>query len=77
MALLGGLAVPLHRLGVILRHALAVGVHETQAGLRRGMALLGQRTKFPQGSREITALQRCHPDLEVHRLGRHEQDENE
>ena len=41
VALLGGEAVPPHRLGVVLGHALAVGVHDPEVELRGGVTLLG------------------------------------
>ena len=41
MILLGGLAIPLHRLRLILRHALAIGVADAQIELSRRIILLG------------------------------------
>ena len=41
LTLLGAEAVPPHRLGVVLGHALAVGVHEPENELRGGVTLLG------------------------------------
>ena len=46
MTLLGGAAVPLHRLGMVLRYALALGVHEAEIELGAGIALLSQRAPF-------------------------------
>ncbi len=39
--LLGGLAVPLDRLGIVLCNAQALGIHGTEVGLGLGYALLG------------------------------------
>ncbi len=41
IALFGSAAIPLHCLGIVLRHALADGVHDAEVVLRGGMALLG------------------------------------
>ena len=41
MALLGCQAVQLNRLGVVLRHAAAVLIHDAEAALRAGVALVG------------------------------------
>ena len=40
-ALFGGQPVPAHGLAVVLRDALASGIHELQDELRCGVALLG------------------------------------
>ncbi len=42
-ALFGRLAVPLHRLGIVLLHAVAVRVAEAKVELRDGVALLSKR----------------------------------
>jgi hypothetical protein len=54
--LLGGLAVPDHGLRVVLRHALAVGVHHAEAELREGVPLLGQWTQNLQFRRVVAFL---------------------
>ena len=41
ISLLGGEAIPAHRLGVVLGDTLAVVVHEPEIGLRNGDSLLG------------------------------------
>jgi hypothetical protein len=41
MALLGCQAIPPHRLGTVLRHAITVVVHAAEAVLGTGIALLG------------------------------------
>ena len=41
VTLLGGLAVPPHGLGIVLRHARAVGVPDAEGPLGFGVALLG------------------------------------
>ena len=41
MALLGSQPVPAHRFGIVLEDALAVGVHDPEAELGAGVALLG------------------------------------
>ena len=41
VTLLGAEAVPPHRLGVVLGHARAVGVHDPEVELRGGVTLLG------------------------------------
>ena len=41
MALLGGLAEPLHRLGIVLRDTTALQVHEPEIVPSAGIALLG------------------------------------
>ena len=41
MPLIGGQAVPAHRLGVIFRHTLAVVVHQTEEVLGVGVPLIG------------------------------------
>ena len=41
VALIGGEAIPLQGLGVVLRHALAIVVHEAEIVLRAGVALVG------------------------------------
>ena len=45
MPLLGGKAVPLDRFSVVLRHASAVGVPETQADLGERVPLLGGKAE--------------------------------
>ena len=51
--------------------------HTAQNHLRPGVTLLGQRTQFAQGSREITSLICPYPCQEVRRMNRHEQGDNE
>ena len=55
-ALLGGLEIPDDGMRVVLRHALALEVHEAEAELRGGVPLLGQRTAEPQRRDVVTAL---------------------
>ena len=50
------LAEPDDGLPVILRHALALGVHAAEGRLRFGEALLCQRTKQPHRGRVVPAL---------------------
>ena len=45
MSLFGGETMPLCRLGVILRSALAIGVRQTKKILRAGMPLFGGEAK--------------------------------
>ena len=47
VTLLGSEAVPPHRLGVVLGHTLAVGVHDPEIGLRGGVTLLGSEAVPP------------------------------
>ena len=51
MILTGGLAPPLHRLGVVLRHADALAVYEAEHVLGAGVALLGKWSKLAQRRR--------------------------
>jgi hypothetical protein len=39
--LLGGKSIPLGGLGVVLRHALATGIHKAEVGLGLSVTLLG------------------------------------
>jgi hypothetical protein len=48
--------MPLHGLGVILRHTLACLKHGPESELSRGLTLLGQGTQQPQGRRLVAAL---------------------
>ena len=43
--LVGGLAIPLHSLGVVLRYTLSVGVHDTEVVLRLSVPLIGGPAK--------------------------------
>jgi|TARA_B100000315_G_scaffold111695_1_gene102451 hypothetical protein len=52
--------VPLHCLRIILRHALAVVIHEAKHGLGFGIPLLGKRPEFMQGSDVVTGLMCLH-----------------
>ena len=45
VALLGALAVPLHRLGIVFRYAYAEAVHDIQGTLRRGISLFAGQEK--------------------------------
>ena len=45
VALLDGLAVPLYRRGVVLRHAPPIRIHETEVVLSIGIALRGSLAK--------------------------------
>lgn len=54
-ALLGGPAKPLHRLDVVLRDAIAPGIHVPKSGLSLGVALLSKRTKEAELGRIITS----------------------
>ena len=47
--LLGGLAVPLRRLRIVLGHAFALGIHDAEVELGPGIPLLGKRPEFTQG----------------------------
>ena len=42
VTLLGGLAIPLHRLSIVFRHALAIVVHGAQVELRMDVTLLSR-----------------------------------
>jgi hypothetical protein len=58
-ALIGGLAVPLRRLGVVLRHAQAGAIHNAKVVLGvgdSGVPLIGKRTIKPQRSREVASV---------------------
>ena len=72
VALLGGEAVPPHRLGVVLGHALAVGVHESEIELRGGVALLGVVLESSKGGGIVAShicLYRCIEPLCCRRKG--------
>ncbi len=55
-ALLSGHAEPLYRLGIALRHAAAIAVHDAKAELRQGIALFGKRSPEFQSARILAAL---------------------
>src|SRR5207302_2760779 len=57
VALLRGAAVPHRRFGIILRDAASGLKHETEIGLRRGNALLGQRNEYPGGRHVVLAVE--------------------
>src|SRR6266436_9590043 len=63
MALLGGLAEPLQRLHVILRHTLPGGVHDADVVLAVGKTLLGGLAEPRQRLRVIL---RYAPAVKVH-----------
>ncbi len=65
MALLGGLSIPLHRLGVVLRDALANAVREAEFVLGPCMALLGERESFLQGRDVVAPLKGSHTFVET------------
>ena len=76
VALLGGEAVPPHRLGVVLGHALAVVVvvHEPEVGLRGGVVLLGVVLESSKGGgivASLICLYRCIERLCCRRKGTH------
>src|SRR2546427_748291 len=50
IALLGSLAIPLHGLGIVTRHAPAIRIHQPQLGLGWRIALL-RRLLIPLGRR--------------------------
>ena len=59
-------------LNIVLRHALAVKVHDTEVVLGDGVALLGQRAPFTQCRRIVASLGRFLSSLNVlrhHRRG--------
>jgi len=41
LTLVGGEAIPLQRLGVVLRHAVGLVVHDAEIVLRAGVSLVG------------------------------------
>ena len=45
MALLGGFAIPIYRLGVVLDHSLPIIIAKTEKALRIGIASLGEALK--------------------------------
>ena len=49
-------AVPPHRLGVVLGHTLAAGVHEPEVELRGGVALLGVVLESSKGGSIVASL---------------------
>src|SRR5207302_4073600 len=49
MTLVGRAAEPLDRLDIILRHAVPVGVQESQERLRSRVAVLRERLQLPEG----------------------------
>lgn len=49
IALFGGAAKPFHRLVIVPRHTAPVGIAQAHERLGAGIALLGQRTRQPQG----------------------------
>ena len=55
VSLLGGAAIPLRRLGSILRNALAVAIHDPEAKLSLGVSLFGKVPKTKQGRCVIAA----------------------
>jgi len=59
MTILGGLAIPFGRFGIVLWNALAVGVYYTEVVLRFSITPLGKRKLLPIGSRVITSSIRC------------------
>ena len=75
-ALLRGLAVPPHRLSVVLRYAFAGKVHVAEHELSRLHALRSQRSKFTQRHRIVSLLVRRHA-LVVTRPRRRGHEDNE
>ena len=76
--LLGGLAKPLHSLGIVLRHAPAVVVHGTEVGLGDGVTLLGVKAEPSHGCGIVAAFIRCHGFIKClrrrdRRAGQHSQ----
>src|SRR2546423_1048279 len=65
VTLLGGFAIPLCRLGQVLRHALAARVHEPEVILRVWRAFLSEGLPFFQCSGEIATLIRLQPSIKV------------
>src|SRR5262249_30684087 len=58
-ALIGGKAIPLRRLSIILRHALAIGIHSPNAELGGGGTFIGRRLlKKPEGGRVVASVMR-------------------
>ena len=57
--LLGGLAIPLHRLGVVLGDTFAVAVHDAEIVLGASVALLGKGTPLTTGRRIVAAMIGC------------------
>src|SRR6266700_594900 len=65
VALLGGLAVPLHSLDVVPRHAPAVVIHAAEVKLGVGIALIGQRTKKAKSRCVVATIVGGHSILEL------------
>ncbi len=60
VALLGGLAIPLHRPGVVLGDASAGVIHEAESAMGSSVALLGKRTQLANGRRMGASMIGCH-----------------
>jgi hypothetical protein len=57
VTLIGGEAIPLQRVSIVLGYAPTVVVHSPEGVLRLCQTLLSQRTQQPQRSRVITTLE--------------------
>ena len=67
MSLLSGQPVPLHCFGVVLWHALAVGIHDAEVELRYGVSLLGgDATELDSYDRLDFAGHAPEPDVDLH-----------